>query len=263
MRWGHVMRTVLLLIVLAAAAGLGGLAWWLVPGWRLGAGGRALERSAVVAASEPSLPEPPRLVAGVEREAQGASKLLPPELDELEREPDSNRGKRSGDPFGGAPRQLPVTSGPKLEAFYPNGQREFLGIQVEVEPGVWSREGAWTAWHDNGVIDEQGAYLGDVEDGPWEWWYPNGNLKATGTWALGKRVGEWKFWHEGGGLGTVGHYLDGQGHGLWTLYHENGLKWAEGVYSHGEISGFWTIWNEDGSVNEERTGTYEGGEKVE
>ena len=260
------MRTVLLLIVVAAAAGLCGLAWWLVPGWRPGPGGRALEGTTVLAAREASLPEPPRPVARVGREVQGGARLLPPDMDELEPEPLSDRDKRSSgpaDPLGGAQRSLPVTSGPKLEAFYPNGQREFLGTQVETEPGVWSREGAWTAWHENGVIDEQGAYLGDVEDGPWRWWYPNGNLKAVGTWVEGKRVGEWRFWHESGGLGTVGNYLDGQGHGPWTLYHENGLKWAEGSYSHGEISGFWTVWNEDGSVNEERTGNYVGGEIVE
>ena len=256
------MRTVLLLIVLAAAAGLCGLAWWLVQGGQLGQGVRALEGSAAVAASETSLPAPSS-IERVERVVQGATTLLPPGLDELEREPKPDRRERKAGPFGGPPRHVPVTSGPKLEAFYPNGQREFLGTQVEVEPGVWSREGAWTAWHENGVIHEQGAYLGDVEDGPWQWWYANGHLEAVGTWAEGKRVGEWRFWHESGGLYTLGHYLDGEGHGPWTLYHENGLKWAEGLYSHGEISGYWAVWNEDGSVNEERTGTYAGGEKVE
>jgi hypothetical protein len=256
------MRAVLLLIVLAGAAGLCGLAWWLVPGGRPGRGVRALEGSAAEEVSEPSLPAQPGFEpAG--RVVQGGTTLLPPERDELEREPRLDSRERKPDPFGSPPRRVPVTSGPKLEAYYPNGQREFLGAQVEVEPGLWSREGAWTAWHENGVIDEQGAYLGDVEDGPWQWWYANGNLKAVGTWVEGKRVGEWRFWHESGGLGTVGHYLDGEGHGPWTLYHENGLKWAEGPYSHGEISGFWTVWNEDGSVNEERTGTYAGGEKAQ
>ena len=259
------MRTLLLLTVLALALGLTTWAWWLAPEWM----SPRDEPLAVQAATGESAPvQPPAPLARIatrEREVQGSAKLLPPDLEEAQREPDVDLDASSSpsSPFESTPRELPTVNGPELVAHYPNGQMEYLGTQVETEPGVWVREGGWTAWHDNGVIDELGAYTNDAEDGLWEWWYPNGNRKAIGHWVEGQRIGAWKFWHENGALLSLAHYEDGQGHGPWTLFHENGLKWAEGSYSRGEISGPWTIWHEDGSINEERTGTYAQGQKVE
>lgn len=238
------MRTLPFLAVLLVAAGLAFLAWRVTSGWGTRPEPILADWGALAATTSEPHSRPDALSARrepsrqVNRDVQLQSQLAP----------DSDPGTEA--------------RGPELESFYANGQRQYLGSQVEIEPGVWSREGAWTAWHDNGAIDEQGAYWNDGEDGLWQWWYPDGQRKAIGHWSEGKRFGKWKFWHESGRLLTVAHYVNGKGHGPWTLYYESGLKRAEGHYSGGEISGPWTVWHEDGSINEQRSGTYLAGEKA-
>lgn len=127
------------------------------------------------------------------------------------------------------------------------------------EPEFEHPDGPWLKLHDNGVIDEQGAYKNDLEVGAWKWWWENGERKAIGQFEEGKRIGSWTWWHDNGQVLMEGQYEDDEGFGPWRMYHDNGTLWGEGQYEGGEISGFWRFFLEDGRVDEERTGFYVAG----
>jgi len=155
-----------------------------------------------------------------------------------------------------------VYDGPQIDEAYESGVPYFEAQQRQNEAGVWLLHGRWTAWHENGRVQESGWYEDHQESGDWKWWDENGQLIAEGTFIDGKREGIWNFWYEDGTRQMDARYSGGEGQGLWTLYFDNGSKCAEGQYVDGEISGYWTIWDEFGEVNYERTGTYEHGQRL-
>jgi hypothetical protein len=160
------------------------------------------------------------------------------------------------------PRMESLDPGTVLKEYHPNGEIAFLGTRKLDEHSVWVRDGAWQSWHDNGQVDELGAYRDGVEDGPWQWWWPNGQRKAEGRFHHGLREGKWTFWHDNGQVLMEASYFEGQGTGHWTSYHENGLIWTDGDYVEGEISGRWRVWNDDGTPDLDRSGVYEKGERI-
>ena len=60
-----------------------------------------------------------------------------------------------------------------------------------------------------------------------------------------------------------GSFKDGKKDGPWVRYHDNGQLWEKGTYKDGKEEGPWVSYNEDGTVNEEYTGTYKDGVKVD
>ncbi len=152
--------------------------------------------------------------------------------------------------------------GEQIVDYFDDGQALFEAQQSLDENGTWVLDGRWTAWHENGQLHESGAYSMRKEVGLWEWWGTDGSQVARGSFDQGKREGPWTYWYPDGIKMVDANYREGKGEGLWTLFHENGMRKAQGEFLNGEISGYWTIWKENGEVNEERTGRYEGGERV-
>jgi hypothetical protein len=152
--------------------------------------------------------------------------------------------------------------GPIARETFPSGALLFEGQQRRREDGVWILDGAWTAWHENGQVQEQGSYRDHREHGLWEWWDENGIRIARGEYEDGARTGPWTYWYEDGTKQMDAFYADGVGEGHWVLYHENGLKCAEGDFEGGEIAGRWTIWDENGAIDVERSGWFEAGAKI-
>jgi len=154
-------------------------------------------------------------------------------------------------------------SGPEIVVYHESGEPAYKAEQVRLATGEWVREGDWLAWYENGQLNELGAYKGDAEHGPWDWYYENGQAQASGSWNEGKRLGPWVFWYENGQKMMDGSYHGGNGTGEWTHYHENGVLRAQGTMLDGEIDGYWTFWNDDGTVEQDRTGTYQGGALID
>jgi len=152
--------------------------------------------------------------------------------------------------------------GPLARVRYDDGTLLFEAQQKQGPDGVWILHGAWTSWHENGQMQEQGEYKEQREHGRWQWWDENGQRIAVGTFIDGEREGPWTFWYEDGTKQMEANYAGGEGAGHWVLYHESGQHWAEGDYLAGEIAGYWTIWDEFGLVDPERSGYYEKGQKV-
>ena len=60
-----------------------------------------------------------------------------------------------------------------------------------------------------------------------------------------------------------GTIRNGKKEGPWVRYHDNGQLFWEGTYKDGKLDGPWVYYHENGTVDDERTGTYKNGVKVE
>ena len=60
-----------------------------------------------------------------------------------------------------------------------------------------------------------------------------------------------------------GQIKDGVKDGPWVYYHDNGQLRSEGDYKNGKEDGPWVGYHKDGTVNEDFTGTYKDGVKVD
>jgi len=154
-----------------------------------------------------------------------------------------------------------VEEGPILQASYDAGTPLYDGAQVATGEG-WERQGDWKAWHTNGQLWEEGAYLRGKEDGPWRWWYEDGTPQASGTFVDGAHVGPWTFYHANGQVMAEGAYEDDRPIGRWVTYYEDGTVRSEGGFLAGKRSGRWTFRDEEGLLDRESSGLYEDGERI-
>ncbi len=60
-----------------------------------------------------------------------------------------------------------------------------------------------------------------------------------------------------------GSIKNGKKDGPWVLYHDNGQLWSKGTYKDGERDGPWVSYWNNGTVDENYTGTFKDGVKVD
>ena len=235
---------------------------------------RALDDS--LQASAPPLPETVNALPslpfhpGPEAARQALARLVPSGVqdrvagleDVLEPGPQGEEPSQSVRVESTGDRAVQPDDGPQMVDTYDSGQLRYQGWRVRDGHGEWVRHGPWTAWHENGVKSEEGAYALGQEDGRWTWWHRNGRIMAAGEFSSGERLGPWTFWHANGQKQLQGTYRGGKPDGRWDTWHENGVKWVEGSHAAGEIHGHWTVWNEEGVLDAERTGVYRHGERI-
>lgn len=100
-------------------------------------------------------------------------------------------------------------------------------------------DGPYVSYHDNGELSSKGNYRNGVRDGPWITYHISGQLLIKETLKNGEREGPWEYYFLNGRLREKGSYKNGKREGPWVDYHKTG------------------------KVNEELTGIYESGVKVE
>ena len=117
--------------------------------------------------------------------------------------------------------------------------------------------------YDSGQKMTEGYLLDDeTMVGRWTFWYANGRKGMEGVLENGKPVGHYTYGHMNGQKWREGGFNNGKEQGRWTTWHPNGRKWRDGELRNGREEGRWTIWNEDGSIDTEKSGIYEAGERV-
>ncbi len=104
-------------------------------------------------------------------------------------------------------------------------------------PNQTTRDSPTYLYHDNGQLQEKGAYRNRKQEGPWVSYHDTGQLKAKGAF----KGGEWE--------------------GPWVWYHDNGQLAGKGAFKGGEWEGPAVGYDEDGN-KEHWSGTYRNGEKV-
>lgn len=130
-------------------------------------------------------------------------------------------------------------TGERIVADWPTGARCFEAEQKLAPDGEWRLDGSWKAWYPNGQIEELGSYRADREHGFWRWWYEDGRPMAEGSFDDGVRNGRWRF------------------------THRNGSPLSVGDYTAGKRSGRWTFWYDFGEIDEDHSGVYRDGVRVE
>ena len=114
------------------------------------------------------------------------------------------------------------------------------------------REGKWTWWNDQGIIEKSGdIYFGHL-NGEWSYYYPNGKIMLKGNYMLNKRIGEWIGYHEDGQKKFSGHYENGVENGIWKTFHAvTETVASEGSFINGKREGKWTYYYSDGTIKDQ------------
>ena len=113
------------------------------------------------------------------------------------------------------------------------------------------------------LVERGGLYYEKFTDVPFTG-EVTGDIPGDG-WAFkdGKKEGLWVRYHDNGQLLRKETYEDGKEEGPWVWYYDNGQLKDEGTFKDGKEDGPWDAYHEDGTVNEQRTGTYKNGVKVD
>ena len=126
------------------------------------------------------------------------------------------------------------------------------------------RTGLTTLWHANGVKQGEGRYdENHVRTGPWTFWYENGVRRWEGSYLDGEVVGVERSWFDDGSPQYEGAYVDGKREGPWRTWHRRGRLMWEGRFSAGKRHGVYRAWRSDGSFDQDESGVYEHGRKVD
>lgn len=145
----------------------------------------------------------------------------------------------------------------------PGGAERVRGIEV-YHDGAWVPHGEILYFDREGEVMAEGRMEYGLETGFWREYYREDDGGAgSGEYRDGKRHGEWSYFYPEGTRHQRGAYVDGRRHGLWTEWYAEGKLRSEIEWQDGERHGRATFRNLDGTLDTQRSGTYERGVKVD
>ena len=110
---------------------------------------------------------------------------------------------------------------------------------------------------------QQWTFLNGKAEGPYVSFHDNGQLSSKGNYLNGTREGTWVTYHTSGQLMIKETLKNGQKHGAWEYYFLNGQLREKGNYKNGKMEGPWVGFSVNGNINEEYTGNFRDGMKVD
>ena len=110
---------------------------------------------------------------------------------------------------------------------------------------------------------QQWTFRDGKAEGLYVSYHDNGELSAKGFYKNGKRDGPWVTYHISGQLLIKETLKEGELDGPWEYYFVNGRLREKGTYRNGKREGPWVDYDRTGHVNDDLTGTYKNGVKVE
>ena len=109
---------------------------------------------------------------------------------------------------------------------------------------------------------EQGSFKNGERDGAWVHYYENGQLLMKLNWKNGKRECASVHYRENGRLWAKSIFKDDKRECAAVYYHKNGQLSSKGNIKNGKHEGAWIHYHENGTVDEEKTGTFKNGKKI-
>lgn len=190
-----------------------------------------------------------------------------PEDAAIRKAPYKKPGAATAQMPGGTPPEDDVTisadgKSRKVCKYHPNGNGY---VECEEKQGAddkWVRHGPITAWHENGVIQQDGEYTDGKISGHWRYWDDMGQLEREGGYDQGLFEGDWKAFHPGNKPKSAGFFHVGLAEGPWKFWHDNGQLQSEGEFVTNLKEGVWKFYLPNGEVDVDHTGTYEKNHKV-
>ena len=110
------------------------------------------------------------------------------------------------------------------------------------------------------LVQREGMFYLKFSDIPF-----SGELEGIqqGLVSEGKKQGQWlEFWITGQ-LKNKGEYKNGKKNGLWLLFFTNGQLMGKGNYLEDREDGEWQYYLRDGTINQETSGNYKDGRKID
>ena len=96
--------------------------------------------------------------------------------------------------------------------------------------------GKFTAYYENGNINEEKYYLNNTSIGDYKWYYKNGQLRLFVRKDKDNSLKEfYKFYHENGQLAKEGIKINAKKDGTWKEYSQDGKELKMSVYELGEF----------------------------
>jgi|SRR5882672_548779 len=168
----------------------------------------------------------------------------------------------------GTPPETDVVTSPDgktqtVRQYHPNGKCYVEFEQKKGPDDKWMRHGSIKAWHENGVMQQYGAYTDGKLSGHWRYWDELGQLEREGDYDQGLREGDWKEFHPGEIPKSAGFFHVGLAEGPWKLWHENGQLQGEGEFINNMRNGVWKFYLPNGELDVDHTGTYKDNHKVQ
>ena len=110
------------------------------------------------------------------------------------------------------------------------------------------------------LVEREGIYYKKFTDVPFT---GKTTGQKQGTFKNGKKEGPWIEYWTNGRLKYKGFYKNGNREGPWVGYHKNGQLFSKGNYKNGEKERHWVVYLKNGQVDQELSGTYKNGVKVD
>ena len=82
--------------------------------------------------------------------------------------------------------------------FDTGGTRYRYSRYMSADGTRWIRHGLFRAYHPNGTVASEGAYVDGKENGRWCDFNDNGQMAAEGRYENGEEVGTWRYWNSDG-----------------------------------------------------------------
>lgn len=103
-------------------------------------------------------------------------------------------------------------------------------IEYEVVDGV--KEGKFTLYYENGMIEMTGNIKQNLNDGLWKYFSSDGRLQQTGRYKSDKPDGLWEWFYGNGKTFEEGAFLNGQRNGEWKTYDTSGTLRIKRVFEN-------------------------------
>lgn len=110
-----------------------------------------------------------------------------------------------------------------------------------------NRNGAFTYYHANGVVETKGEYVDNNKKGIWLTYHTNGQLADSTHYANGNIVGNSVSWHQNGQI-RDSMSLDENGDGTQMIWFDNGAPSAAGRLKDYKKTGKWQYFTSEGKL---------------
>lgn len=117
-----------------------------------------------------------------------------------------------------------------------NGPKETFKDKIKIEECIYAdnnRNGTFSQYNDEGILELKGQFIDDKEVGLWEAYYKNGELRYTGKYIDGLKEEQWKYFDQSGSINRIDFYSSGNF--IKSFVYQNGKK-QDSAISVAELS---------------------------
>jgi antitoxin component YwqK of YwqJK toxin-antitoxin module len=140
-----------------------------------------------------------------------------------------------------------VIIGSLLIGFSLNAQ-ELIHASKPVQASQEKFNGEHLTYFDNGNVKAKQTVVDGISHGAYTLYHENGVVREQGAFDNGKKTGEWKRYGEQNQLVGIANFVDGQKHGNWKIWDNNGVLRYDMSYQNDSKVDIWYMYDETGNL---------------